>query len=60
MKQYFLSLILILHLALAAAAVDAAEKIRIAYPAVAPGSTPSWVTAEKGIWQKYGFDAEPF
>lgn len=59
MKQYFLSLILILHLALAAAAVHAAEKIRVAYPAVAPGSTPSWVTAEKGIWQKYGFDAEP-
>src|SRR5688572_3704503 len=25
----------------------AAEKLRAAYPAVAPGSTPSWVTAEK-------------
>jgi NitT/TauT family transport system substrate-binding protein len=59
MKQYFLSVLLTLYLALAATAVHAAEKIRIAYPAVAPGSTPSWVTAEKGIWQKYGFDAEP-
>ena len=29
------------------------------YPAIAPGSTPSWVTAEKGIWRKYGFDVEP-
>ena len=36
----------------------AAEKIRAAYPAMAPGSTPSWVTAEKGIWRKYGFDVE--
>jgi ABC-type nitrate/sulfonate/bicarbonate transport system substrate-binding protein len=35
------------------------EKLRIAYPAVAPGSTPSWVTAENKIWQKYGLDVEP-
>jgi NitT/TauT family transport system substrate-binding protein len=38
---------------------QAAEKIRVAYPAVAPGSTPSWVTAEKGFWKKYGLDVEP-
>jgi len=37
----------------------ALEKIRAAYPAVAPGSTPLWVTAEKGIWRQYGFDVEP-
>jgi NitT/TauT family transport system substrate-binding protein len=36
----------------------AAERIRAAYPAVAPGLTPLWVTAEKGIWRKYGFDVE--
>ncbi|HSF58120.1 MAG TPA: ABC transporter substrate-binding protein, partial [Candidatus Binatia bacterium] len=35
------------------------EKFRVAYPAIAPGSTPSWVTAEKGLWRKYGFDVEP-
>jgi ABC-type nitrate/sulfonate/bicarbonate transport system substrate-binding protein len=35
------------------------EKLRVAYPAVAPGSTPSWVTAEKRIWQKYGLEVEP-
>lgn len=59
MKRYSFPLIIILCLTLAATTVHAAEKIRIAYPAVAPGSTPSWVTAERGIWQKYGFDAEP-
>jgi ABC-type nitrate/sulfonate/bicarbonate transport system substrate-binding protein len=58
MRQYIFPLILLLNLALAASATHAAEKIRVAYPAVAPGSTPSWVTAEKGIWQKYGFDVE--
>jgi ABC-type nitrate/sulfonate/bicarbonate transport system substrate-binding protein len=26
---------------------------------VAPGSTPLWITAEKGIWRQYGFDVEP-
>ena len=36
----------------------AAEKIRLAYPAVAPGLAPSWVTAEAGIWGKYGLDVE--
>ena len=37
---------------------DTAEKIRVAYPAVAPGLTPSWITAEAGIWRKYGLDVE--
>lgn len=46
-------------LVIATNAAQAAEKIRVAYPAVAPGSTPSWVTAAKGIWQKYGLDVEP-
>jgi NitT/TauT family transport system substrate-binding protein len=40
-------------------AADKIEKLRAAYPAVAPGSTPSWITAEKKIWQKYGFEVEP-
>jgi ABC-type nitrate/sulfonate/bicarbonate transport system substrate-binding protein len=59
MKRYFSVLILILQFAALASTVHATEKLRVAYPAVAPGSTPSWVTAEKGIWKKYGFDAEP-
>jgi NitT/TauT family transport system substrate-binding protein len=60
-----LSLILIILLcfsALGASPIYAAEKfekLRAAYPAVAPGSTPSWVTAEKKIWQKYGLEVEP-
>lgn len=45
-------------LVIATHGAQAAEKIRVAYPAVAPGSTPSWVTAEKGIWLKHGLDAE--
>ena len=55
----------ILRLAIAAALLAATveaqtvERFRAAYPAIAPGSTPSWVTAEKGIWRKYGFDVEP-
>ena len=40
-------------------AAEKLEKLRAAYPAVAPGSTPSWITAEVRIWQKYGFDVEP-
>lgn len=39
-------------------AAHSAEKIRAAFPAVAPGLAPSWVTAEKRIWQKYGLDVE--
>ena len=58
MKRYSFPLILILQFATVTTAVLAAEKIRVTYPAVAPGSTPSWVTAEKGFWQKYGFDVE--
>ena len=59
MKRYFSVLILILQFAAVASTVHAAEKLRVAYPAVAPGSTPSWVTAEKGIWKKYDLDVEP-
>jgi len=53
---------IVLTVAFAALPVSAAEKLeslRLAYPAVAPGSTPSWVTAEKRIWHKYGLDVEP-
>ena len=46
-------------LVIAAPTAHWAEKIRVAYPAVAPGSTPSWATADKKIWQEYGLEAEP-
>lgn len=35
-----------------------AEKLRIAYPTLGPGSTPSWVTLEMGFWKKSGLDVE--
>ena len=54
-----LTLIAVVACALLASSSQAAEKLRIAYPAIAPGSTPSWVTADKGLWRKYGFDVEP-
>jgi len=54
-----LLLIVVIVSVLGAFAADAAEKLRVAYPAVAPGSTPSWVTADKKIWQKYGLEVEP-
>jgi ABC-type nitrate/sulfonate/bicarbonate transport system substrate-binding protein len=58
MKRYSVFFVLVLHFAAVTTIVHAADKLRVAYPAVAPGSTPSWVTAEKGIWRKYGFDVE--
>lgn len=39
-------------------AADKLEKLRAAYPAVAPGSTPSWITADKKIWSQYGYHVE--
>jgi ABC-type nitrate/sulfonate/bicarbonate transport system substrate-binding protein len=35
-----------------------AEKLRVAYPTLGPGSTPSWVTLEMGFWKKSGLDVE--
>lgn len=46
-------------IALEARAAEKLESLRLAYPAIAPGSTPSWVTAEKKLWHKYGLDVEP-
>jgi NitT/TauT family transport system substrate-binding protein len=54
-----LSLIAVIVWVLGDFAANAAERLRVAYPAIAPGSTPSWVTADKKIWQKYGLEVEP-
>jgi len=61
MRLILLLLLLVIAAALSTATVEAQtmQKFRAAYPAIAPGSTPSWVTAEKGLWRKYGFDVEP-
>jgi NitT/TauT family transport system substrate-binding protein len=55
---FYLSITFALALASVVDFAQAAERMRVAYPAVAPGSTPSWITAEKRIWLKYGFDVE--
>jgi NitT/TauT family transport system substrate-binding protein len=57
-RRNVLLLALTLASAVTANRVCAAEKLRVAFPAVAPGPAPSWVTAEKGIWHKYGLDVE--
>jgi ABC-type nitrate/sulfonate/bicarbonate transport system substrate-binding protein len=57
--QLLLWLIVAATLSTATVEAQTMEKFRAAYPAIAPGSTPSWVTAEKGLWRKYGFDVEP-
>jgi NitT/TauT family transport system substrate-binding protein len=38
--------------------LDAAEKIRAAFPSLATALSPSWIAAETGVWKKYGFDVE--
>jgi NitT/TauT family transport system substrate-binding protein len=43
---------------LAAVPSSNAEKLRVAYPTLGPGSTPSWVTHEMGFWKKSGLDVE--
>ncbi len=35
-----------------------AESIRVGYPSLATGFAPSWVTADTGLWKKYGLDVE--
>ncbi len=42
----------------AAVPSSGAEKLRVAYPTLGPGSTPSWVTHEMGFWKKSGLDVE--
>ena len=59
MRRKLFLLIVVMICMLGAFAANAAEKLRVAYPAIAPGSTPSWVTADKKIWQKYGLEVEP-
>jgi NitT/TauT family transport system substrate-binding protein len=42
----------------AAGPANGAEKLRVAYPTLGPGSTPSWVTHEMAFWKKSGLDVE--
>ena len=55
MKRFFL---ILLTVGLCASSLHAAEKMRVAYPAIAAGAAPIWITWEKGIWHKHGLDVE--
>jgi NitT/TauT family transport system substrate-binding protein len=43
---------------IAPAHTGAAEKLRVAFPSLATALSPSWITAERGLWQKYGLEVE--
>jgi NitT/TauT family transport system substrate-binding protein len=58
MKLLFIECAALIFISLAQPALSA-EKVRAAYPAVAPGLAPLWVTAERGVWRQYGLDVEP-
>lgn len=51
------TLFLALWLSLSSVALSA-DKLQIAFPSLTPGPAPSWVTAEKRIWEKYGLEVE--
>ncbi len=55
MKRVFL---ILLTVGLCASSVHAAERVRVAYPAIAAGAAPIWITWEKGIWHKHGLKVE--
>ena len=48
----------LLFLVSAVAPSPGAERLRVAYPTLGPGSTPSWVTHETGFWKKSAADVE--
>jgi ABC-type nitrate/sulfonate/bicarbonate transport system substrate-binding protein len=54
----FLLIIFGFALAIGARSYCNAETFRIGFPSLATGFAPSWVTAEKNIWKKYGLDVE--
>ena len=52
------SIILLFLLACTICPAYAADKLRVAFPTLGPGSTPSWVTLEAGMWKRYDLDVE--
>ena len=55
MRVLFLWLLAVI---IAPAEVGAAEKLVVAFPSLATALSPSWITAERGLWQKYGLEVE--
>jgi NitT/TauT family transport system substrate-binding protein len=50
--------IVVVGLLLDATTSRAADKIRVAFPSLATALSPSWITADKGMWRKYGLEVE--
>jgi NitT/TauT family transport system substrate-binding protein len=48
----------LLALSIGPGPIGAAEKLRVAFPSLATALSPSWITAERGLWQRYGLDVE--
>src|SRR5919197_158167 len=48
--------IVVVGLLLDATTSRAADKIRVAFPSLATALSPSWITADKGMWRKYGLE----
>ena len=57
-RKMRLLLLWLLAFSIAPAQVRAAQKLRVAFPSLATALSPSWITAERGLWQKYGLDVE--
>jgi len=50
----FLLVAILLH----ASALEAADKMTVAYATLGPGLSPGWVTSDRGIWRKHGLDVD--
>ena len=57
MKTFFLKLTTLIVLGLYPAWINAADKITAAYTSIAAAYAPFWVANDKGIFDKYNFDA---
>lgn len=57
MKTLFLSLTCSIVVSLCPSSIYAAERITAAYTSIAAAYAPFWVAKDKGIFDKYNFDA---
>ena len=48
----------LLAVSIAPAHIGAAENLVVAFPSLATALSPSWITAERGLWRKYGLEVE--
>ena len=58
MPQPFLSFLIGVLFLLDLPPARAAQAIRVGYPSLATGFAASWVTADKGYWNKHGLEVE--